>query len=50
MKKIETEIFIDAPCEKVWKILTDLDNYATWNPFIVKAKGKIALKEKLNIL
>ncbi|KAF7339635.1 hypothetical protein MSAN_02178200 [Mycena sanguinolenta] len=26
-------ILMDAPCEKVWKILLDLPSYGKWNPF-----------------
>lgn len=36
---IRTEIVINAPAERVYKILTDLENYENWNPFIVKSEG-----------
>lgn len=32
-----TEIDIDAPPAIVWKVLTDVDSYADWNPFIVSS-------------
>lgn len=35
-----TEI-IDAPCEKVFRIISDLPNYKNWNPFLVSASGNV---------
>jgi hypothetical protein len=32
-KVFATRVDIDAPAERVWSILTDLDAYADWNPF-----------------
>lgn len=37
-----THIEIDAPVERIWEILIDLDRYHEWNPFITNAKGRIA--------
>lgn len=39
--QIITEIIIDAPAAKVWNILTDLDRYPDWNPFIIQAIGRL---------
>ncbi len=39
---IRTEIIINAPKEKVWSILTNLEAFETWNPFLVKSKGTVA--------
>ena len=39
MKEIRTEIDIKASPEKIWKILTDFNNYSSWNPFIRKIIG-----------
>ena len=41
MKDVSTEIEIEAPAEKVWKILTDFVSYPEWNPFITKMKGDL---------
>ena len=45
--RISTDIEIDAPPEDVWAVLTGLDRYPNWNPFIVSAKGTVAVGEKL---
>ena len=34
MKEIITETIVDTKPEKVWEVLTDFENYPTWNPFI----------------
>ena len=49
MKLLETEIQIKASPEKVWSILTNLDQYTDWNPFIKKAVGKCQVGEKLEV-
>lgn len=45
--QIITEIIIDAPAGKVWNILTDLDRYPDWNPFIIHASGQLVPGKKL---
>ncbi len=40
-KKIQTEIIINAPKEKVWKVFTDFENYPYWNPFITSLTGEV---------
>ncbi len=44
---IHTEITIDAPPAIVWRTLTDLERYSEWNPFIVSARGHVAVGERL---
>lgn len=39
-QEIITEIIIHAPAEKVYRLLTDLEGYSRWNPFIIKSSGK----------
>lgn len=46
-RTIETELIINAPITTVWRELTNLAAYEDWNPFIIEAKGEIALNEKL---
>ncbi|MCI5058204.1 MAG: SRPBCC domain-containing protein [Flavobacteriales bacterium] len=50
MKKIETEIVINANVESVWQILIDFENYKNWNPFITKItkRGTSHLDIQLN--
>lgn len=45
--ELHTEIDIDATPEVVWHVLTDLDRYADWNPFITSAVGKPEVGETL---
>ena len=49
MKLLETEIQIKASPEKVWSILTNLEQYTDWNPFIKKVIGKPQVGEKLEV-
>ena len=44
---LHTEIDIDATPETVWNVLTDLDGYSDWNPFITSAAGNVAVGERL---
>jgi len=47
MKQIRTEIIINASKEKVWSILTDFENYKSWNPFIINSSGQAVVGTKL---
>jgi hypothetical protein len=49
MKELRTEIEIQASPEKVWQVLTDLDRYPEWNPFIHHAIGKAEVGGKVDI-
>lgn len=46
-REIFTEISIAADPAVIWEILTDLEGYARWNPFIVRSQGKAELGERL---
>jgi hypothetical protein len=45
--ELHTDIEIEASTGVVWDILTDLDRYGDWNPFIVSAEGDVAVGERL---
>jgi hypothetical protein len=45
--ELHTEIDIDATPDVVWQVLTDLDEYAEWNPFITSSAGRPEVGEKL---
>jgi len=45
--ELHTEIEINAPAETVWDILTDLNDYPNWNPFITESSGDVAVGAKL---
>ncbi|WP_028314705.1 SRPBCC domain-containing protein [Desulfatibacillum aliphaticivorans] len=47
MRKIHTQIVINASAELVWSILTDLAGYGEWNPFILESAGRPALGARL---
>lgn len=39
MIEVSAATDIDAPAEAVWSVLTDLDSFQAWNPFIRDAHG-----------
>jgi len=43
MQTITTEIEIDAPPEKVWGIISDVDKWHEWSPTINASEGKAEL-------
>lgn len=49
MQTITTEIEIQAPPEKVWSILTDIDKWEEWSPTINASKGKAAVGSSVAI-
>jgi hypothetical protein len=49
MKELRTEIEIQARPDEVWQVLTNLDKYPEWNPFIKRAIGNAKVGEKVEI-
>lgn len=43
MVEVRSSTEIEAPAETVWSVLTDLDGFRTWNPFIRHASGSTAV-------
>lgn len=36
---VDTDVTIDAPPERVWAVLRDVERYAEWNPYIESIAG-----------
>src|SRR5215204_1252878 len=49
MKKLRSEIDIEASAEQVWDILTDFASYPQWNPFIRRISGELKAGERLDV-
>lgn len=49
MKVLHTEIEIDAPAERVWRVLTNLAAYTEWNPFVRCADGEVKVGARLRV-
>jgi hypothetical protein len=47
--ELTTEIEIAAPREQVWRVLSDLQGYESWNPFVVSARGTLQVGERLDV-
>lgn len=42
MKTYQAEITIDASAEAIWNVLVDTDNYAEWDPGMIRIEGDLA--------
>lgn len=49
MKELKTEVQISASPEKVWRTLSDLTNWSSWNPIINNIEGKFEVNAELLI-
>jgi hypothetical protein len=49
VRELQASIEIDAPAERVWDVLSDLDRYQEWNPFITQAEGEFVEGSRLLI-
>jgi hypothetical protein len=47
---MRAEVEINAPPARVWKILQDLEAYQSWNPFFVRARGRLMPGENLDLV
>jgi len=47
VKEYVTTSTINAPVEKVWKVLTDAAGYAAWNPEIIGIEGRFTLGARI---
>src|SRR5205807_5486015 len=49
MLELQTETYIDAPVERVWRVLMDFAAYSEWNPFIRSIRGKPEVGSRLDV-
>ena len=49
MRIIAAEIEIEAPVSRIWDVISDLDSYADWNPFLPLASGSIVEGERIEV-
>jgi len=49
MRELSTEIEFDGTPEATWTVLTDLQAYPEWNPFIEKVEGELRVGAKLDV-
>ena len=38
---IDHDLEINAPPEKVWEVISDLDSYGEWNPFVLECRSTL---------
>lgn len=46
---VRAEIEIDAPVERVWRILKDFDRYADWNPFSPRVETTLRIGDPIHL-
>jgi hypothetical protein len=49
MKELRSEIEFDGTPEATWAVLTDLQAYPKWNPFIERVEGELRVGAKLDV-
>lgn len=49
-KNIYTSIDIEAPRDKVWRVLAANDDYPQWNPYHVKVEGNMTVGSRLDVV
>lgn len=47
--EVRTEIIIKSSPAAVWRMLTDIDKYPEWHPYIKKIEGKLDQKSKIKV-
>jgi hypothetical protein len=47
--EVSDSVVIDAPPEKVWAVLTDLDGYPAWHPAYLSVTGQLTVGSVLTI-
>lgn len=49
VKRLHTQVDIQATPERVWEVLTDFAAYPEWNPFMIQASGTAVQGERLTV-
>jgi hypothetical protein len=49
VRVLRREIEIDAPPDRVWKVLADFEAYPDWNPFIPHIAGRLEQGARLEV-
>jgi hypothetical protein len=49
VREIRTDIEVNAPASRVWRLLTDFEHYPEWNPFIRRVSGRPEPNTKLEV-
>lgn len=50
MRSVRSSIQINAPIGHVWQILSDLDRYPEWSPFVVAVEGRAAVGSTVTLV
>ena len=46
---IERQLEIEAPADVAWKVLTDLDAYGQWNPFVPECRSTLKPGDRIEM-
>lgn len=49
MHRLETQIEIEAPVERVWALLIDFPSHSRWNPFVRSIEGTLEIGQSLKV-
>jgi len=47
--RIQSRVGVQAPAFAVWEVLSRLDSWKEWNPFITEAEGRLAIGATLQL-
>ena len=47
--RVESRAGIQAPPDIIWEVLSDIDNWPSWNPIYPKASGRLGIGQQLDL-